>query len=85
MAALEKELKRYRQAEKKSESAQRETDVPTRAAYKMAVKYFGQLQTTGVFADDHPAIQMVKAGLDQARAASDESVPLSKRESDRHA
>ena len=45
----------------------------------MAVKYFGQLQTTGVFADDHPAIQMVKAGLDQARAASDESVPLSKR------
>ena len=50
------------------------TEVPTRAAYKMAVKYFGQLQTTGVFADDHPAIQMVKAGLDPARAASDESV-----------
>ena len=45
----------------------------------MAVKYFGQLQTTGVFADDHPAILMVKAGFDQARAASDESVPLSKR------
>ena len=63
MAALEKELERYRQAEKKSESAQQETDVPTRAACKMAVKYFGQLQTTGVIADDHPAIQMVKAGL----------------------
>ena len=53
--------------------------MPTRAAYKMAGKYFGQLQTTGVFADDHPAIQMVKAGLDQAKAASDESVPLSMR------
>ena len=79
MAALEKELERYRQAEKKSESAPQETDVPTRAACRMAVKYFGQLQTTGVFADDHPAIQMVKAGLDQARAASDESVPLGKR------
>ena len=79
MAALEKELERYPQAENKSESAQQETDAPSKAAYKMAVKYCGQLQTTGVFADDHPAIQMVKAGLDQARAASDESVPLSKR------
>ena len=44
----------------------------------MAVKYFGQLQTTGVFADDHPAIKTLKAGLDQANSASDESVPLSK-------
>ena len=78
-AALEKELERYRQAEKKSESAQQETDAPTKAAYKMAVKYFGQLQTTGLFADDHPAIKTLKAGLDQAKAASDESVPLSKR------
>ena len=79
MAALEKELELYRQAEKKSESAQQKTDAPTKAAYKMAIKSCGQLQTAGVFADDHPAIQMVKAGLDQARAASDESVPLSKR------
>ena len=80
MAALEKELERYRQAEKKSdESAPQETDAPTKAACKMAIKAFGQLQTAGLFSDDHPAIQMVKAGLDQARAASDESVPLSKR------
>ena len=48
VAALEKELERYRQAEKKSdESAQQETDAPTKAAYKMAIKAFGQLQTAG--------------------------------------
>ena len=34
VAALEKELERNRQAEKKSESAQQETDAPTKAAYK---------------------------------------------------
>ena len=68
MAALEKELERYRQAERKSESAQQETDAPTKAACKMAIKALGQLQTTGLFADDHPAGK-----------GSDESVPLSNR------
>ena len=79
MAALEKELERYRQADKKSESAQQETDAPTKAAYKKAIRALGDLQTTGLFADDHPAIKTLKAGLDQAKAASDESVPVSKR------
>ena len=50
VAALEKELERYRQAEKKFDSAPQETDVPTR-----------------VQPYDHPAIQMVKAGLDSYR------------------
>ena len=78
MAALEKELERYRPAEKKSEeSAQQETDAPSKAAYKMAIKAFGQLlldcspTTTG-------AIITLRAELDQAKA-SDESVPLRKR------
>ena len=75
VAALEKELERYRQAEKKSESAQQETDAPTKAAYTKAI----DLQTTGLFADDHLAIKTLEAGLDQAKAASDESVFLSKR------
>ena len=38
VAALEKELERYRQAESKSVSAQQETDAPTKAAYKMAIR-----------------------------------------------
>ena len=67
MAALEKLLERYRQAEKKSESAQQETDAPTKAAYKVAIKAFGQLQTAGLFPDDHPAIKTLKAELDQAK------------------
>ena len=79
VAALEKKLERYRQAEKKSESPQQETDAPTKAAYTKAIRALGDLQTTGLFADDHPAIKTLKAGLDQAKAASDESVPLSKR------
>ena len=79
VAAPEKELGRYRQAEKKSdESAQQETDAPSKAAYKMAIKASGQLQTAGLFPVDHPAIRSLKAELDQAKAASDESVPLSK-------
>ena len=45
----------------------------------MAIKAFGQLQTAGLFPDDNPAIKSLKAELDQATAASDESVPLSKR------
>ena len=61
MAALEKELERYRQAEKKSESAHQETDAPSKAAYKLAIKALGQLQTTGLFADDHPAIKTLTA------------------------
>ena len=78
VAALEKELERYRQAEKKSdESAQQETDAPSKAVYKMATKAFGQLQTAGL--GDHPAIKTLKVELDQAKAASDESVPLSMR------
>ena len=80
MAALEKELERYRQAEQKSdESAQRERDAPSKEAYKMAIKAFGQLQTAGLFSVDHPAIKTLNAELDQAKAASDESVRLSKR------
>ena len=80
VAALDKELERYRQAEKKSdESAQQETDAPSKAAYKMAIKAFGQLQTAGLLSDDHPAIRSLRAELDLAKAASDESVPLSKR------
>ena len=72
-------MERYRQAEKKSESAQQETDAPTKAAYKMAIKAFGQLQTAGLLPSDHPAIKSLKTVLDQAKAAADESVPLSKR------
>ena len=76
--ALEKELEQLRQATKKSEeSSQQETDA-SKAAYNMAIKPFGQLQTAGLFLDDHPAIKTLKAELDQAKAASDESVPLSK-------
>ena len=63
VAALEKELERYRQAEKKSESAQQETDAPTKAAYKKAIRAFGDLQTTGLFADDHPAIKTLKSTI----------------------
>ena len=68
VTALEKELERYRQAEKKSdEFAQQETDAPTMAAYKMAIKAFGQLQTAGLFPDDHPAIKNLRAELDQEK------------------
>ena len=70
VGALEKELERYRQAEKKSESAPQETDAPTKAAYKKAIRALGDLQTTGLFADDHPAIKTLKAGLDLAKAAT---------------
>ena len=42
-------------------------------------KAFGQLQTAGLFSNDHLAIKSLKAEMDQAKAASDESVPLSKR------
>ena len=42
----------------------------------MAIKAFGQLQTAGVFPDDHPTIKSLRAELDQVKAASDESVPL---------
>ena len=45
----------------------------------MAIKAFRQLQTAGLFSVDHPAIKTLRAELDQAKAASDESVPLSKR------
>ena len=80
MAALEKEVERLQQATKKpEESSQQETDAPSKAAHKMAIKAFGQLQTAGLFPDDHSAIKTLKAELDQAKAASDESVLLSKR------
>ena len=46
---------------------------------KMTIKAFGQLQTAGLFSDDHRAIKSLKAELDKAKAAGDESVPLSKR------
>ena len=59
--------------------SQQETDAPPEAAYKMAIKALGQLQTAGLFPDDHPAIKSLKAEWDQAKAASDESVLLSKR------
>ena len=45
----------------------------------LTIKSFGQLQTAGLFPDDLPAIKSLKAELDQAKAASDESVPFSKR------
>ena len=43
------------------------------------IKTFRQLQTAGLFSVDHPAIETLKAERDQAKAVSDESVPLSKR------
>ena len=80
MAALEKELEQLRQRMKKpEESSQQEADARSKAAYKMAIKVFGQLQTAGLLADDHPTVRSLNAELDQAKAASDESVFLSKR------
>ena len=46
VAALEKELERYRQAEKRSEFAQQETDAPTKAAHKKAIRDLDYLPTT---------------------------------------
>ena len=40
---------------------------------------FGKLRMAGLFSEDHPAIRTIRAELDQAKAASDESVPFSKR------
>ena len=45
----------------------------------MEIKAFGQLQTAGLFSDDHPAIKSLKAELDQVKAPSDEYVLLRKR------
>ena len=64
---------------KSEESSQPETDAPSKAAYKMAIKDFGQLQTAGLFPDDHPAIRSLRAELDHVKAVSAESVPFSKR------
>ena len=78
VVALEKELARLRQAVKKpEEQSQQENDAPSRAAYKQAIQGLGKL--VGVLPGDHPAIRTIRAELDQAKAASDESVPLSKR------
>ena len=53
-------------------------DAPPEAASKLAIN--GVWTTAaGLFLDDHPAIRSIQAEVDQARAASDESVPLSKR------
>ena len=72
--------RRLRQTTKKSEeSSQQEADAPSKAEFKKAIMAFGQLQTVGHFANDHPAIRSLKAQFDQAKAASDESVLLSKR------
>ena len=71
-------MERYRQATKKSESSQQETDAPSKASIKWRSKPL-DLQTAGLFSDDHPAIKLLKAELDLAKAASDESVLLSKR------
>ena len=62
---------------KPEESSQQETDALSKAAY--VINAFGQLQSAGLFPDDHPAIKSHKAELNQAKAASDESVLLSKR------
>ena len=78
VVALEKELAQLRQAVKKPvEQSQQENDAPSRAAYKQAIQGLGKL--VGVLPEDHPAIRTIRAELDQAKAASDESVPLSKR------
>ena len=76
----EKELEQLRQQSQKSEgSSQQETDAPSKAAYKSAIRALGQLQTAGLVPEDHPANKSLKAEVDQAKAASEESVPLSKR------
>ena len=80
MAALEKQLEQFRQAAKKPEElSQQESDAPSKVAYKQAIKGLGQLRTAGLFPEDHPAIRTIRAELDEAKDASDESVPLSKR------
>ena len=80
VVALEKELVQFRQTAKKAEEAsQQEGDAPSKAACKLAMKAFGQLQTAGLFSDDHPATRSLTVVLDKAKTASDESVPLSKR------
>ena len=48
----------------------------------MANGAFGQLQTAGLFPDDHPAIRRLKAELDQEKAASDESAHIATHERD---
>ena len=80
MAALEKGVELLRQATKKpEESSQQETDASSKAACKMPIKAFGQLQTAVLFPDDHLAITSLEAEFDQAKAAS------SRPEPDRHA
>ena len=77
MAALERELEQLRQAVKKLEElSQQGNDWPAKVAYKQGL---GKLRTAGFFSEDHPAIRSIRAELDQAKAASDKSVPLSKR------
>ena len=46
---------------------------------KWRSKPLNNCRQLGLFPDDHPAIESLKAELDQAKAVSDESVPLSKR------
>ena len=78
VAAMEKELAQLRQAVKKTEEqSQQESDAPSKVAYKHAIRGLGKL--VGFLSEDHPAIRTIRAELDQAKAASDESVPLSKR------
>ena len=80
VAALEKELAQLRQAVKKpEEQSQQESDAPAKVAYKHAIQGLWKLRMAGLFSEDHPAIRTIRAELDQAKAASDESVPLSKR------
>ena len=80
VAALEKELAQLRQAVKKpEEQSQQESDAPAKVAYKHAIQGLGKLRMAGLFSEDHPPIRTIRAELDQAKAASDESVTLSKR------
>ena len=80
VAALERELEQLRQAVKKPEElSQQGNEAPAKMAYKQAIQGPGKLQTAGLFPEDHPAIRSIRAELDQEKAASDESVPLSRR------
>ena len=73
-------MERYRQAEKKSgESAQQETDAPTKAAYKMAIKAFWTTGDSWIVLRRPPSNQDAQSRVGPGKGASDESVPLSKR------
>ena len=77
VAALEKEVEPLQQATKKTEeSSQQETDAPSKAAYKMAIKAIGQLQTAGLFSDS-PTITGDQDA--QGRVGPGKGKPLGKR------